>query len=207
MNIEIESITHDHPIEEMFDVLKSAFEEHRQQGIYFSCMSFNLDDFKKEEASTSTVIVARDTSKNKIVGFQNVWVSRGGRAVGGLIAVHSCYKRSGVGSMLFKKTQEYAIDKDASYILSNTAVGAKSSINWHLKNGFKIVGLKSWSDTNYYTYVFRKQLVYHPLWSNSLYCQVHYWLSALKCRLCFRENGEQRALMKVYLSIRAKMVN
>lgn len=191
MRIEIEVMTDNLPYEELFDVMLAAFEERRQQGLNFQCLGFNLDDFIDEESGKS-VSIARDCDMNdKVVGFQNVWVEDD-HAVSGLIAIHPNYKRKGIGSMLFQKTQEFAKKNGISFLTAGTAVDAKSSVKWHLRNGFRIVELASWPNTNYYSYNFRKQLVYDAKWSNPLFCKIHYWLSALKCKLMYLPDGKYR---------------
>ena len=77
-------------------------------------------------------------------------------------------------------------------MLASTAIDAKSSVNWHKKNGFRIIELQSSPSTNYYSYIFRKQLVHDPKWSNPVYCKLQYWKSAIRCRMYKLANGEDR---------------
>lgn len=202
--IKIEVLEKDIPYEELLPVVHDAFKERLEQGLNFVCATFTLDEFI-ENMKGMSAIVARQVEENvnRIVGFQKFIILNQCFDTG-IIAVLSEFKRQGIGSMIYEKSQELGLARGCKYMVADTAAGAESSVKWHLKNGYKIVGLDSYPSTNYYSYLFRKQLVYHPLWSNSLYCKIHYLLSALRCRLRFHADGTNTKLLNCYLKIRQK---
>ncbi len=77
---------------------------------------------------------------------------------------------------------------DVRYIFEDTAVGADSSVGWHLKNGFRIVGLESYPNTKYYSYLFRLQLV-PSVWQSALWCRLAFAVSYVCCRLRKKPDG------------------
>ena len=188
--VKIEVLTRDFPYQEIYDVMKAGFKEREEQGLNFSCLSYSLDDLIKGLEDT-VVLLAKDNDTNKILGFQRLFFIQNYMA-GGLIAILPEYKREGIGSLLFNKSQEIAIEKGCDHLVATTSVKAVSSVNWHKKNGYRIIELQSFPSTNYYSYIFRKQLVHNPKWSNPVYCKLHYWKSAIQCRMYHLENGEDR---------------
>ncbi len=200
--IRIEVLTHDFPYQEIFDVMKAGFKEREEQGLNFSCLSYSLDDLIKGLEDT-VVLLAKDNDTGKIIGFQRLYFRHNFMA-GGLIAVLPEYKREGIGSLLFNKSQEMAIERGCDHLIASTSVKATSSVNWHKKNGYRIVELFSSPSTNYYSFLFRKQLLPHPQWSNPLYCKLHYWKSAIRCRIHYLSNGQPRKAkwLDFYLKLR-----
>ena len=193
----------DTPYEELFHVMKEAFKERSEQGLNFVCLSWSLDDFISK-LKNNTILIARDTENDdKIIGFERLVFNNDFVALG-IIAILPDYKRGGVGMLLFNTAEQIVKSANYNYMAADTAVGAKSSVKWHLKNGFKKYELRSYKSTNYYSYIFRKQLVYHPKWSNPIYCKLHYWKSAIKCRMYTLANGEDRKSkwLNLYLWLR-----
>lgn len=192
--------------EDLTELFHEAFQERLDQGLHFSCSYFTTEELKRQSAN-NIVLVAIDRSTNVLAGTVSIEIhhndGKNTWAYHYNLAVKPAYKKNGIASQLFSRFQQIVKSRGCKYIKSDTAVGAESSIKWHLKNGFEIVGLKSWSSTNYYSYVFRKQLTCHPLWSNSLFCKIHYRLSSIKCRLCHHEDGRIKGLLKLYLRIRS----
>ena len=97
-----------------------------------------------------------------------------------------------------------AADHGCSFVVSDTAIGATSSMNWHLKNGYKKDRLLSWSDRDYYSCLFRFQLKPHRFWSNDAFCELYFLCSFVKCRLCYQENGKYRFLFGQYVELLSK---
>lgn len=196
--IQIAVLNRDIPYDQLFKLMKDAFREREEQGLNFGAVRANFESFQSA-LKDKTIIVAKkigDNQDEEIIGFQKISFQQNFMDCG-LVAVSPQYKRQGVGKLLFEKSKELAIANHCDYMTANTATGAKSSVKWHLKNGYRIVGLRSFFSKNYYSYIFRLQLKHHPLWSNGLYCYFRYLLSALKCRLCFHENGDFTMLMRL----------
>lgn len=203
MNIEIHQKGEDISWEELTDLLHASFQERIDQGMHFSCSYLTPEEFKRDSAN-AVVLVAIDKDNNRLAGTCSVVICQGDKgnwAYFQNMAIHPDYKRRGVGSRLEEHRTEIARVNGCQYVMGDTATGARSSINLRKKYGFRIVGLKSWPNTNYYSYVFRKQLVDDPKWNNPLYCKMRYYLSAMKCKLKYHANGEHTPLMKLVVKI------
>lgn len=56
--------------------------------------------------------------------------------------------------------QDWKKQEGAKYVIADTAITAFDSVTWHLQRCHcHKIGLKSFSSTNYYSYVFRRDLV------------------------------------------------
>ena len=110
------------------------------------------------------------------------------------LAVEPSQKRTGIGEKLFSEMERILLSKGVSYIMSDTAARAKSSVKWHRKRGFVIVGYHSYKSTNYYSYIFRKQYSSPSIWNSNLYSSMRFVLSYLKTVLERNKNGDERFL-------------
>lgn len=186
--------------EELADLLHESFEERLQQGLHFSCSYLTASDLERK-SQKSIVLTAIDEDNKVLAGTVTLTISKENdyclKAYHSNLAVKPDYKNQGVATLLFNSFLDIATANNCDYVYSDTAIGATSSVKWHKKNGYKIVGLRSFLLTNYYSYIFRLQLKHHPLWSNSLYCYLRFLLSALKCRLCYDVNGNYKMLMRL----------
>lgn len=206
MNIEIRQKDDSISWEEITNLIHDAFQERLDQGMQFTCSYFTPEDYERRSAN-AVVLVAIDTDKNRLAGTASVVINQdkeGAWAYIQNLAIHPDYKRRGVGSRLEERRTEIARANGCQYMIGDTAIGAKSSVNMRKKYGFRIVGLESFKSTNYYSYVFRKQLVPDSKWSNPLYCKLQYWKSALQCRMYYLANGQARESkwLDLYLKIR-----
>lgn len=194
MNIEVRKKGEETSWDDLTNLLHEAFQERLDQGLHFSCSYLTPEDFERVSAK-AVVLVAIDKDKNRLIGTSSVVIhesAEGKWAYFQNTAVHPDYKHQGVGSKLEEYRTEVARENGCQYVLGDTATRAKSSINFRKKYGFRIVGLKSWPATNYYSYVFRKQLVPDSKWSNPLYCKFQFWKSAIRCRMYHLANGQDR---------------
>ena len=161
----------------------------------FICSSFT-PEYLEKLSEHSIILVALDKDQNDaLAGAAVLRIMHDDRGTWGYftdMGIKPSFKRCGIGSKLEAQRVAVAKENGCSFVMSDTAIGAKSSVKWHLRNGFRIVELLSWPNTNYYSYNFRKQLVPDAKWSNSLFCKIHYWLSALKCKLMYLPDGKYR---------------
>lgn len=178
--------------QELLSVLHESFEERTQQGIEFSCSSVTLAQMK-DGIKDAYVVIAKDNEN--IIGYARLIVSNN-KAHFGPIAIQSSYKSKGVGSLLFKEIDSISVENKLEYIESDTATKAISSVKFHLKNGFKLFGLASYKNTNYYSYVFRKYYN-HSSYTN-FYCMLHYYVSMVKCRLLYNKYGDLSMIGKMF---------
>ncbi len=204
MNITICCKGDDISWDDLADLLHESFQERLQQGLHFSCSYLTANDLEAK-SNGDVVLVAVDTDDNILAGTVSFEINskeQEKRAYHYNLAVRPQYKHHGIATQLLQKGVEIVKEHGCEYIISDTAVGAKSSVHWHLKNGFRIVGLKSFSATNYYSYLFRLQLNKHPLWNNVAFCKMCFLLSAAKCRICYMESGKYKVAMNLYIRFR-----
>ena len=205
MNIEIRQKDERTSWEELTKLFHESFQERLDQGMQFTCSSFT-PKIMERLGENNVILVATDKDDGCLAGEAMIGIEKNkkGGTWGYLsnMAISPAYKRCGIGSKLEEGRINIAKANGCRYVISDTAVGATSSVNWHLKNGFKFFELESFYSTNYYSYIFRKQLVHHPLWSNSVYCKLHYWKSAILCRLKLKANGEPSDFLNFYVRIR-----
>ncbi len=194
MNIEIRQKDERTSWEELTELFHASFQERLDQGLQFTCSYFTPEDLEKRCAD-AVVLLAIDKDKDRLAGTASIVINHDENGTWGYIqnlAIHPDYKRRGVGTKLEKRRTDIAIENGCRYLIGDTAIGAKSSVKLRKKSGFRIVGLDSFKSTNYYSYIFRKQLVHDPKWSNPVYCKLQYLKSAIQCRMYHLENGEDR---------------
>lgn len=210
MKIEIHQKDESISWEELTKLFHEAFQERLDQGLNFTCSFFTPEDLE-QRGGENVILVAKDKDNGALVGAAMVGIVKDRRGTWGDLtnmAISPEFKRCGIGSKLEQARIDVAKSNGCTFVLSDTAVDATSSVQWHLKNGFKIVKLHSYTTTNYYSYIFRKQLVPHPLWSNSRFCKLYFWFSSCKCRLINRPNGDYRfpTVMKIIAAVHNKFV-
>lgn len=193
--------------EEITDLMHRSFEERLQQGLNFTCSFMTIETFK-EKTKNGYLLVALDADTDKLLGTTTFQVRKDEHGCiygyNELLAVSPDFKRCGVGAKLEKAYTDLAKKTECAYIMADTAVGATSSIKYHLNCGFKIVGLMSSPSTNYYSYLFRKQLNKSFVWNNFLYCKFVFLWSFFKTKLKMRQDGSFRDIFKFYLSVKEK---
>ena len=192
--------------DELVELLHEAFQERLEQGLQFT-RSFIAAEELSQLLANSIILVAVDTDTDLLAGMAALRLyddDNGKWAFLSDLAVRPQYKRRGIMTLLHKRIVEIAKSNNCEYIQSDTAVGAKSSVKWHLKNGYRKYDMCSFKATNYYSYIFRKQLVPHPIWSNPIKSKLYFWKKALKCRIYDLENGEDRQSkwLDFYLKLR-----
>ena len=181
------------PYEEILNLIHMAFKERVENNIQFTVASFSLDDLKEHTQNgcfitmwdghllVGSVTLNRKKKKNLKYGSQDH------------LAVHPDYKRKGIGRMLLKNLIEVAKKEKMPFVTSTTSVKAISSVNWHKKNGFKILKYDSYYNTNYYSYWFIKPIDGNLLISVVLLFRLPiFFLSYIICKIKKNENGKKR---------------
>ena len=208
MNIEIRIKDESISWEELTDLVHESFQERLDQGLHFSSSDITPEDFKRY-GSSRIVLVAIDRDSNALAGTVSLQLNKKDDILWGYhggLAVKPRYKRHGIATRLFGRLVEIAKENRCEYIQSDTSVGAKSSVKWHKKNGFKIVDLCSFKSTNYYSYIFKKDLTPHPDTKkiNPIKEKLSFLKKALQCRMYHLSNGDERKskLLDFYLKLR-----
>lgn len=204
MNIEIRQKGEETTWEELVNLFHESFQERLDQGLHFSCSYFTPEDLERRSAN-NVVLVATDKDTGALVGTASVEIVNDEKGTWGYfsnMAISPKFKRCGIGSKLVQRRIEIAKANGCSYVISDTAMEAKSSVNWHRKNGFVPFTLHSFQSTNYYSVIFRKQLQKHWLWSNKFFCHIHFLLSSVMCRLYRHKDASLTTLGKVINKLR-----
>lgn len=195
--------------QQLVDLLHAAFEERLEQGLHFTCSTMTAEQFE-DKMYGGTVFVAMDTDNNSLLGTVSIHIKNDakGRIYGyhEYLAVSPQAKHSGVGTTLAQSWNAYLLKQNAKYVMSDTACGATSSVNWHLKNGFQIYELESYRSTNYWSYVFIKYLD-NSIRKSNVQIKIHFLYTWLFIKTTRNINGRDTALGKLYKKIRDKWKN
>ena len=183
-------------IQDVFDLVHTSFQQWLENGLNSAVANYSLDDYVKK-TKDCVVIVAVDR-QGILLGTHTLdFMEKSKCCFGKYLAVAPFAKRKGVGKMLLDKECELASSHGCNYILEDTAEKAYWSVKWHLKNGYKIVGYRSFSTNDYYSYLFRKQLVPSKKWDNSWYCKYLFVNAYVKTKMTKNRYGKPTLLVKV----------
>ena len=96
-----------------------------------------------------------------------------------------------------------------------SSVAATWSVQWHLKNGYHIVGYSRSEKNNYASYIFRKQIatdvLHHPtdlLWTKPVApvtTKLRYCLTWVATNICKSKSGKLNAIGRIAKDVRSKM--
>lgn len=178
-------------IAEVYQLVHNSFQQWIENGLESAVAHYSLDDFVNKTLA-ATILVA--VSKERILGTHTLVFEKPGCCFGKYLAVSPEAKRMGIGKLLLQKEVELAKSHGCKYLLEDTGEKAYWSVNWHLKNGYKKIGLKSFSTNNYYSIIFRKQLTPSFIWNNTLYCNLLYVSSSFITKLIKKATGEYTIL-------------
>ena len=209
MNVVVKSLSETSiTYKELAELLHAAFEERVAQGLRFTCSTMTSDQLESK-MSGGQVLVALDPESEDLIGTVTIHVrtDERGRLFGyhEYLAISPSFKRMGIATQLAQAWIILLKNKKAAYVLSDTACKAKSSVNWHLNNGFYVYELKSYRSTNYLSYVFIKYLDDSERLS-PFQIKLHFLRSCLICKITRCRDGSLtlagRLLnqLRVYLS-------
>ena len=192
MNIKIVTIEEtNNTYEQVLSLIKLAFQERKDAGLNYTCLSLTYDSFIKE-AKDSVILVAIDEISCFLCGCILLKILRDKDNIcygkENHTSVHPDYKGQGIGSLLIAALKTKAIELGCEYLSCSTAVDAESAIKVHLKNGYQIIGLKSYKATNYYSYLFRMQLT-PSRWCDPAFCRKQYKRSRRRVRVAYKSDG------------------
>lgn len=178
---------------DVVELIKASFAQWQEKGLESSLLKLTPESFAKRTAN-DTVLVAIDNTNDTLLGTTSfaIYEDKQGKryAYNKYSAVVNTTKQKGIGSSLLEFEKQMAVNEGCCYILSDTCVHAKWSVKWHKKNGFRIIGLKSFNFNDYYSFIFRLQLEKSSLWSSPIYCKLASFISGLKTRLMYNSKGE-----------------
>lgn len=179
---------------QLLKLIHQSFDERKEQGLNFTCSDYTIEDLK-QKILCGKAFIALDKAGNVLgISSCSIHSKRNHKYAYAIItAVSPLCKGTGVGTALYKSRKEYIKECDCDYVISDTAIGAKSSVQWHLKKcNCRIIGYQSYKSTNYYSYVFREDLKPVGLFEKYFFSRMHRFLSFLKNRVMKDSNGNYR---------------
>lgn len=178
--------------DDVVNLLHNSFDERLKQGLHFTCSYMTVDQFI-QRTKNSIVLVSWNKVCTGLLGTITLSLRKDKNSVvyGYIenLAISPLAKKQGLGSLLQNKCVKIILDKGGKYEKSDTAINAFSSVQWHLKNGFKKIALRSFLSTNYYSVVFRKQLVPSLIWDNRIITSIRFFISSLVIKAIYKEDG------------------
>lgn len=180
-------------LQQIYDLIQYVYEERVKQGMNFWATTVCFEDFKKEyERNSAVVFVAIDDNTGELLGSGTIYLRNNYKKKYAHLTnavVLPKVRRYGIGSKLKEVRHQFAKQNGCAYISCTTGIEAQSSILWHIKNGYKIVGKSYW--LGYYSYRFRLQLTPSWLWCNNLFCKIVYIHSCIRLYLKMHFSNKQ----------------
>ena len=185
--------------EELYILLRSAYQQWTEAGLYTPVAYATLEQFKQYIANKA-VFVAQDESTGGLLGMHTLRLNKQkGRADGANLAVSPKVRREGIASRMLEEEVQRLRKAGYRYMVGSTGIPATWSVQWHLKNGYRIVGYSRSERNNYASYVFRKQIAtdvwHHPtdlLWARPIApvtAKMRYAVSYIGTSLCKTREG------------------
>ena len=202
-------------VEELYELRKAAFQLWGNADLYTSVAYTPIDLFQRYIADKA-VFIAQDEATGELLGMHTLKLNkRKGRANGANLAVSPKAQHEGIASRMLEAEAQRLRKAGYRYIVENTAIPAIWSVQWHLKNGYYIVGYSRSERNNYASYIFRKQIAidvrHHPtdlLWVAPiapLTAKLLYCLSWLATNICKSKSGKLNAIGRIAKEVRSKM--
>ena len=186
------------PVEALNDLRRAAFEQWEKEGLYFSMSS---DEHFGQYLRDKVVFVAHDAETGELLAMHTLKLNKQkGRANGANLAVSPKAKHEGIASRMLQEEVQRLRKAGYKYMAGNTGIPAIWSVQWHLKNGYYIVGYSRSEKQNYASYVFRKQIAidvcHHPtdlLWTRPvapITAKLRYWATYIATCICKDKAGK-----------------
>ena len=203
------------PVEELYELEQIAFQQWTDAGLYTPISNTSLERLQRYIAD-KVVFVAQDEATGELLGMHTLKLNkRKGRANGANLAVSPKAQHEGIASKMLQAEAQRLRKAGYRYIVENTAIPATWSVQWHLKNGYHIVGYSRSERNNYASYIFRKQIAtdvrHHPtdlLWTKPIApvtAKLLYCLSWLATNICKSKSGKLNAIGRIAKEVRSKM--
>ena len=182
-------------VEELYKLEQVAFQQWTDAGLYTPISNISVERLQRYIADKA-VFVAQDEATGELLGMHTLKLNkRKGRANGANLAVSPKAQHEGIASRMLEAEAQRLRKAGCRYIVENKANPAIWSVQWHLKNGYRIVGYSRSERNNYASYIFRKQIAtdvrHHPtdlLWTKPVapitakirYCLT--WMATMVCK-------------------------
>ena len=188
------------PVDELYRLRKASFQQWIDAGLYTSVAHATMESFQRYIADKA-VFLAQDEATGELLGMHTLSLNkRKGKADGADLAVSPKALHEGIASRMLEVEAQRLRKVGYRYIVENTAIPATWSVQWHLRNGYRIVGYSRSEKRNYPIYIFRKQIAidvrHHPtdlLWTKPvapITAKLRYCLTWLATNICKSKSGK-----------------
>ena len=199
-------------VEELYKLEQVAFQQWTDSGLYTPISNTSVERLQRYIADKA-VFIAQDAATGELLGMHTLRLNkRKGRANGANLAVSPKAQHEGIASRMLEAEAQRLRKAGYRYIVENTAIPAIWSVQWHLKNGYHIVGYSRSEKHNYASYIFRKQIatdvLHHPtdlLWTRPIApitARLLYCLSWLATNICKSKSGKLNAIGRIAKEVR-----
>ena len=186
--------------EELYKLEQAAFQQWTDKGLYTPIEHTSVEQLQRYIAD-KVVFVAQDEATGELLGMHTLRLNkRKGRVDGANLAVSPKAQHEGIASRMLEAEAQRLRKAGYRYMVGNTGIPATWSVQWHLKNGYYIVGYSRSERNNYASYVFRKQIAtdvrHHPtdlLWTKPIApvtAKIQYIASYLATCICKDKAGK-----------------
>lgn len=190
---------------QILDMIHLSFEEYKKKGLHFTCSDYQMADLERKVMRGNCF--AALTDDGEVLGVTSVSIFPDGGAYENITAISPKAKGLGIGTALFEAYMSRLLSGGAKFIISDTAVEAKGSVCWHLKKcGYHKVGLESFPSTNYYSYIFRRDLEKLPFYVVWLEYPILYMVSSIKTLICKKRDGSFTVAGKYLVKLKNKLM-
>jgi len=193
-------------LHDVYHLTQEVYSSRAAEGIDFTVTKQSFEEYEKKiKESHKTVFVAINIENGELCGSAALTIhsKKKGRKYGGMtnVAVRKDYQHDGVGTLLLLRCKIAAQNNGCEYLISTTAWNALSSVRWHLKNGYREIGLTSDKENNYYSLCMRMQLKSPSVWNLKAFTNSVFLLSVIKTKLLFEQDGSITAIGKLLKKI------
>ena len=202
-------------VEELYELEQVAFQQWTDSGLYTPIAHTTVERLQRYIADKA-VFVAQDEATGELLGMHTLKLNkRKGRADGANLAVSPRAQHEGIASRMLEAEAQRLRKAGYRYMVGNTGIPATWSVQWHLKNGYHIVGYSRSERNNYASYVFRKQIAtdvrHHPtdlLWTRPIApitAKLRYCLTWMATMICKDKAGKLNAIGRIAKKVRNKL--
>lgn len=190
--------------EQLFELTRESYQMWIDHGLLSEWRDFTAEDFERfcRHNRRASVFVALDAATGELLGMHTLVTNRRSHSVRGSgLAVSPRAQHRGIATRLLQFEEHRAVDAGYRFLTGRTAIDAVWSVNWHLRNGYRIVGYKRSPKDNHYSYEFRKQLLppslrhpFYSLYSSAFFCHCCYLTSRTVTLLTKDSQGQLNIL-------------
>ena len=202
-------------VEELYKLEQTAFQQWTDAGLYTPIAHTSIERLQRYIADKA-VFVAQDEATGELLGMHTLKLNkRKGRANGANLAVSPKAQHEGIASRMLEAEAQRLRKAGYRYMVGSTAIPAIWSVQWHLKNGYYIVGYSRSERNNYASYIFRKQIAidvrHHPtdlLWTKPIApvtAKLRYCLTWMATMVCKDKAGKLNAIGRIAKKLKASI--